>query len=225
MHRIWRGAGLIAFALLGNANPVASQFALGVKAGTVGVGGDFSFGVTPRIALRLGASTIPIKPEGTYSDVTYRVEADGPLLTAHADLYLLRNLRLMGGVFVVPNETTITAIYDGTVNIGGQSYSGADLGELLGQVTSRSLSPFVGIGLGKTVGSRIALALDIGAAFTGEPTLALGANGPCTQIEQCNQQLQANLGREAAEILDEFDRYAKIIPVINLGLHFGFGAR
>src|SRR5262245_27518226 len=144
MHRIWRGAGLIAFALVGNVNPVAGQFALGVKAGTVGVGGDFSFGVTPRIVLRVGASTIPIKPEGTYSDVTYRVEAPGPLLTAHVDLYLLRNLRLMGGVFVVTNETTITAVYDGTVNIGGQSYSGADLGELLGQVTSRSLSPFVG---------------------------------------------------------------------------------
>jgi hypothetical protein len=218
-------AGLMLVTLLGNAGAAAGQIALGVKAGTTGVGGDISVRVAPRIALRAGATVMPIKPEGTFSDVSYQVDIPGPLFTANADIYLLGGLRVMGGMLVGADETTITGIFQGTVDIGGQSYSGAELGALLGEITSNNVAPFAGIGLGKTVG-RLGVSLDIAAAFLGDPTLALRANsGTCSQNAQCNALLQANLVRESAEILDDFGMYARLYPMLTLGLHFRFGAR
>src|SRR5262245_15020539 len=149
----------------------------------------------------------------------------GPLFTAGADLYLTGRLRLIGGVLVGAKEFTIKGIYRGIANIGGQLYSSTELGQLLGQITSSNAAPYAGIGFGKT-GSGAGISLEIGAAFLGEPDLALRVNGGvCSQNAQCNAQLQANLNRESLEVLDEFKKYAKIYPMISLGLHFGFGAR
>jgi hypothetical protein len=189
------------------------------------VGGDISFSVAPRIALRVGGTLMPVKPEGTFSDLDFQVDLPSPLFTAGADLYLLGGVRLLAGIMVGADQTDINGIYNGTVNIGGQPYTASALGELNGQISSRNLAPFLGIGFGKTVGPGVGLSFDIGGAFLGEPRLALSATGPCTTNPQCNTQLQQNLDREAASIQDDLNKYAKIYPMISLGLRVGFGPK
>jgi hypothetical protein len=177
------------------------------------------------VALRAGATMMPVKPEGTFSDITFQVDLPSPLFSVGADLYLLGGLRLMGGVLIGTEQTDIVGIYSGTVNIGGQNYSGAELGNLLGELHAKNLAPFVGLGFGKTVGPGVGLSVDLGGAFLGEPTLALNATGPCTQNTQCNAQLRQNLDREAAEVQDDLNTYGRIYPILSVGLRFGFGPK
>jgi hypothetical protein len=215
--------GVTSVALLASAHPSMAQFAVRAKAGTTGVGGDVSFSVIPRIALRAGATMMPVKPEGTFSDVNYQVELPSPLFTAGADLYLLGGVRLMGGLLFGAQHTDITGIYNGSATIGGQQYSGAELGELVGRVSARRVAPFVGLGFGKSVGPGVGLSLDVGGAFLGTPTLDLNATGTCMNNTQCRAALQTNLSREEAEIQPELEKYAKVFPMISLGLRVGFG--
>ncbi|MGH7466477.1 MAG: hypothetical protein ACRENP_00675 [Longimicrobiales bacterium] len=210
-------------ALMGSARPGSAQFAVRAKAGTTGIGGDVSFSVIPRIALRVGATMMPVKPEGTFSDVTYQVALPSPLFTAGADLYLLGGVRLIGGLLIGAQHTDITGIYSGSANIGGQQYNGAQLGQLLGRVSAKNVAPYVGLGFGKTVGPGIGLSFDLGGAFLGPPTLDLSATGTCTNDAQCNAVLQPNLDREAADIQTDLERYARIFPMISVGVRFGFG--
>jgi hypothetical protein len=223
MRRVAWVLGLTCVALLGNVSFSHAQLAVRVKAGTTGVGGDVSMSIMPRIALRAGATMMPVKPEGTFSDVSYQVRLPSPLFTAGADLYLLGGVRLMGGVLIGADQTDITGIYNGSVNLGGQQYSGTDLGQLFGVVTSKNLAPFAGVGFGKTVGPGIGLSLDVAGAFMGAPSLALSANGPCMTNPICGPQLQQSLDQEEAEMQPDVEKYGKIFPMVSLGIRFGFG--
>ena len=208
--------GVASVAMLSATNNASAQFAVGGRAGTTGVGGEVTFSVIPRFALRATATVIPVKPKGTFDDVEFEVDPPSPMFTAGADLYLTENLRLFGGVLIGADQLVLDGDYSGSVQFGNQTYSGT--GKIVGEVESSSTAPFFGLGLGRTIGSRVNFNLDLGAAILGESTVRLiEITGPAAQSSQAQRDAKI------AEIQDDVDKYAKLYPIISFGISVGVG--
>jgi hypothetical protein len=217
-------AAALALAALSMPTPATAQLGIGARIGTLGLGADVTYGLTNRLALRGGIGVIPLEPEGDFTDVSYKIEPPSPLSTLGVDFYLTSGLRLIGGVLFGTKETDITAQYTGSVTVGGETYNGADVGDILGVVESSSAAPFAGIGLGKGLVSGLNLTFDFGVAFLKEPALTLTADGPlATRQDAQGQAFRASLEEERADIQEELEKYLKYYPIVNIAVRFGLG--
>jgi hypothetical protein len=194
-----------------------AQLAVAAKAGTTGLGGEVSFGLGSRFALRGGVGVIPSKPEFELSDIKYEVDPPTPMFTVGADLYITGGLRVFGGLLIGADKLDITHDYNQTVTFGGQTYTGS--GTITGTIETSSTAPFVGLGLGRTIGSGIGLFLDLGAAILGESEVTVDATGPVRNAPDYNTRRQA----EEDKIQDQVDKYVKVYPMISIGLRIGLG--
>ncbi|MEX2281657.1 MAG: hypothetical protein WEE89_04115 [Gemmatimonadota bacterium] len=208
--------GAACAALMGATSTGSAQLAIGARAGTTGTGGEVSFGIIPRIALRGTGTVIPFKPSGTFDDVEFEVDPPSPLFTIGADLYVTNSIRLFGGLLIGADKLGIDGHYSGSVQFGNQTYTGE--GDIIGAVETSSTAPFVGLGFGRTIGSGIGVNFDLGAAILGESTVRLiEITGPAAQ------STQAQRDEKIAEIQDDVDKWAKYYPMISIGIRFGLG--
>ena len=208
-----------ASALLVCAQPGVAQLGIAAKAGTTGVGGELSLGFGTRMVLRGSATAIPLKPTGTFSEVEYQVDPPTPMFTAGLDFYLIGGMRLFGGVLFGADKLGLDGTYNGSVQFGDQTYQGT--GTVNALVERSSTAPYFGIGFGQTVGRGLGVFVDIGGAILGETTVSLNATGPVTQAPD----YEANRLKEQQNIQDNIDKYAKVFPMVSLGLRFGLGGR
>jgi hypothetical protein len=227
MSRASRFAPL--FALLAAVPSLDAQgVGVAVHAGTLGLGADVGIAVHPRIGLRAGANFMPVKPDFTISDIRYSVSVPSPQFTGAVDLFLVGPLRLTGGLRVSASDFTVEADLSGsseTVDVGDTTYTGADVGVLTGTLESNQFAPYAGIGIGRVGGSRLGFFLDLGVAFTGEPSVAFTSDGSINNDPLAGPVFRAELNREAAQVEDE--SLLKYYPILSVGLSFGFstGAR
>jgi hypothetical protein len=218
MRRIPVGCLVICAALITQTTQASAQFGIAAKLGSTGVGGEVSYGIK-RFALRGSVTAIPVEPKVTLSGIEYQIDPPGPLFTLGADFMVGYNFRLIGGLLIGADELTGSGDYNGTVNIGDQTYAGS--GTITALIESSSVAPFLGIGLGRTIGRGVGVTLDLGAAILGETTVALSATGPITQ----QPNYEANRQREEQRIQDDIDKYVKVYPMLSLGLRVGVGPR
>ena len=215
-------ARLAAVVLLASARPaMAQQLGVGSRTGTLGLGAELAVGVTRHLAVRGGIGFFPVEPKQEFSDLEFTVELPGPLTTLGVDFYPTGGgFRLVGGILFGAETTTIEGTYLGQVEIGGREYLGQDLGELVGVFTTSNAAPFAGIGFGRHTGG-FGLTVDLAAAFLGDPGFTVQAteNNAVTS----SPEFQADLAQEEAAILEDLDRYARVFPVLNIGLRFKVG--
>src|SRR5688500_3067606 len=198
--------------------PASAQLAIAAKAGTTGVGGEVSFGLGSRLALRGSATIYPIKPKFTISDVEYEAEPPAAIFTGGVDLFLTPGLRVFGGVMSgVDNLLTLNGDYNQSVQFGDRTYTGS--GTITANVSSKKLAPYAGIGFGRTIGSGIGLTFDVGGAMLGESTVTLSSTGPINSAPD----YEANRQREQDNIQEYVDKYAKIFPMLSIALRIGLG--
>lgn len=201
-------------------HPVHAQtprLAVAARAGTAGLGGEVALGLTPRLSLRGGVGWLPFEYEATYDDQRYSVDPPGRYLTLQADLALVGPLRFTGGLLHRSGPVVFDADLQGQVEVGDQTYTSE--GRLDGEVHSAATSPFLGLGIGHTVGSGMGIYLDVAVAFTGDPDLELVASGPITQ----EPGFQAELEREQARAEADLNDYYRYWPVVSLGVRWGLG--
>jgi hypothetical protein len=212
---------LTAAALVVAAQPAAAQFGFAAKAGTTGIGGEASYGLSSRFALRASATVIPANPTFSVNNKDFEIDPPSPMFTAGADLYLTGGLRLFGGALIGADQAGLSTTYSGTVTFGEGTQPVSGSGRILVNVESSAVAPFAGIGFGRTFGSGVGLMLDLGAAMLGESTASLQADGPITQINGYEEQRRI----EEQKIQEKVDKYAKILPMVSLGLRVGLGSR
>jgi hypothetical protein len=191
------------------------QVSVALKAGTVGVGGDVAFALTDRLTLRAGLGLLPIEYDGTFDDQDYRVEPPPRYLTLGADVHLVGPLRLIGGLVHRSDPVRFEADLEGSVEIGDRTYTSE--GFLEGEVESATVAPYLGFGLGRSVGRGLGVYLDVAVAFTGDPDLTLEASGPITE----QPGFQTELEREQARAQEDLDSYYRYWPVLSFGVRLG----
>ena len=213
-------AALIALAVPAVAS---AQLSVSGRAGTLGLGGEVSFGLGRMLALRGGLGFIPYTYEDVFEGVNYEVTAPERIWNVGVDFYPLGNgLRLSAGVL---NRPSIDLLANGqqSANIGGRQYTG-NL-NIQGSLTNESeTAPYASIGFGRASGRGLGFFVDLGAAFLGEGEINL--TGTCTETttgQPCpefDQRLQQEEDEANAQ-LDDFGSYVKVHPILQFGFRIG----
>lgn len=218
-----------------------SRFALGIRAGTSGLGAELSMRLSPRFDVRAGYYGGSYSDEVNYDGIDY----DGELSIGAGSLMLdfrpfAGAFRVSAGAFTTTPDIDFSHVAnDETLQIGNAEYT-AD-GRLDGSVDLGDVAPYAGIGWGGgSSDSGLGFSLDIGVVFAESPAIALQATGRAcnSTVAGCDpdgftgfdvndpddaraQVFRDELEQErqnAESDVADYDLY----PVVSLGLHYRF---
>ncbi len=209
---------LLVFSSPGRAE--TGDMALGVKAGTLGVGAELTIGLLPYFNARVGLNGFKYSYDTKIEEIDYDLDLNlfsGSLLF---DWHFLGgDFRLTGGLVLNFNDLDMKANTKRShYIIDDIAYSTDDVGHLKGTIDFNTVSPYLGIGWGDAVGGGpICFFMDLGVLFQGSPQADLSVTGPIGS----NADFQRHLRNEENEIEDKTDGYAWY-PVFAIGVAFKF---
>lgn len=195
----------------------AQNTAIGASLGTPGVGLQLSAKVNDLVVLRGAVDGISISRDEDYSDVDYDGKAKLFTGGVFADLHPGGGpFFVSGGAYVGTRKINLRAQPTAPVEIGGQTFTPAQVGRLDGEAKLSNFQPFLGLGFDNTFsGERSwgfrALA---GVAFSKRPDVELTASGGTLSADP---NFQARLRAEEADAREDAKDF-RYFPVIQVGL-------
>jgi hypothetical protein len=197
-----------------------SGWAVDVKAGTFGIGGDLSRSIVPRaLNLRVGASFFPYTTDFDEEGISYNARLKLSAIPIALDAFPFKNwFRISGGVVINLNEVTGTArSAEGTVDLGGTTYNLSSLGQLNGKVKFNRASPYFGLGFNNPIkkSGHLGFFTDLGVMYHGNPKASL------TVTNQSIPGLQQSIDKEVQEVNQDLEGFSWF-PVIQFGLSYKF---
>lgn len=191
------------------------KYALGLKAGTYGLGGELVAVISPRIQLRMGGTymrlDMPINSE------LFAIKAENVLKTGSVSLLASwqagDKLYFSGGALYNMFENSITGSPSEGLVFEALTFDPAQV-ELL-TVTMKpgnTISPYFGIGYGRVVSKNkiVSAAIELGGVYHNTPEIGLDTHGALTPGENLEQQ----------QLLQEAASSFKVLPVVNMQLTF-----
>jgi hypothetical protein len=197
--------------------PAAAQAdgSLGVRAGTLGLGVEFSYPISQRLGVRLNADSYKYSRKFNQDGIDY--DGDAKLKTGSLLLDwfpFAGNFRISAGPVYNGNKLLLSTP-NTALTINGTPYQA----QLDGQVDFKKYVPYAGIGYGRPIGSGLSLTFDLGVIFQGTPTATL--NGTCSPAPACTAQFQTDLKAQEASLNDKIKDF-RYYPVATLGLAYTF---
>jgi hypothetical protein len=206
-------------AALSLATPVSAQdVGLAFHVGSLGLGADVAVAIHPNVGLRAGGNFFPFGINFTTSGIDYSLDLPSPQFMLLADLYPAGSFRVSAGLMISSANFDLTGELDGLVNIGGSTYTPAEVGNLTGTLETRDVSPYIGIGFGNPASGRVGFFLDLGVAFRGNPQASATVDGPISAAPG----FQQDLDREIQDIQDDVENII-VYPVLSIGISIGLG--
>ncbi len=201
---------------------LAERFALGVKAGTSGIGPEITVHVSEQVRARLGHGIFSQDRTETTREFSAALDFDLDLDIGMTQLTLDFHpgggqFRGTAGIIFNGNELEGSAIPgEGVFDIGDNQYSAADIGELNARLSFDSIAPYLGIGWSNslTADGRLGYSIDVGVAYVGSASVDLTATNE-------TPQLSADLDRERAELEDDLNP-TEYWPVVSAGITWRF---
>lgn len=195
----------------------SSPFAVGANLGTPGIGAELQVQVSSSLVLRGDADWLSYSRGESWSGVDY----DGKLKSTTAGLFAdwhpgATGLLVSGGAYFGDRKVDLSATPSGSVVVGGQSFTPAQVGRINGSAKLSKVQPFAGVGWDNTFmgdgawGFR-ALA---GVAFSSDPEVSLTSSGG---VLSSDPTLQARLRQEESEVRDDAKNW-KYFPVVQIGV-------
>lgn len=211
---VWGLALLLVLILTGPETATAQRAALGVRAGTPGIGWDFTVGLNERFHARTGASYFGYgRTEGADADdVDLAIEWDARLFSVSAlvDFYPWprRGIRLSGGLLYNGNLGDVEVEATEPYTVGSRTFTPDELGRLDGELSFSTLAPYLGVGFGNvlSMSRRVGVALDLGMLYHRRPFVDLDGDGMIQPTAEQSPQLEENL--------ESF----RFFPVVSLGI-------
>jgi len=128
-----------------------SIFGVAVTGGTLGIGPEVSARISPLIGVRGSATFRGFSHSVNGDDLEYNGKLKLASIGAALDLHPFGNgFRVSGGARYNKNRVKLNATPDAsrTVNIGGTTYTGAQIGRLDGTVRVKEFTPTLTLGYG-----------------------------------------------------------------------------
>jgi len=191
------------------------------KVSTQGLGVELSGSAYDGISVRVGFNYFDYGREFDSDDITYDADLTLKSVNFLVDWYPFESgFRITGGGVWDMNKLTGTALASDNYSIGSRDYTQDQVGILTGQVDFRDISPYAGIGFGRTVSkeSGWGFIADFGVVFTGSPRVNLVSSGG---ILSDHPILLADLQSEADSVSDDIKVF-KFYPVIALAVTYSF---
>ena len=200
------------------ASAADSNFGLGVRAGTLGIGMEATWRALPWMDLRAGFNRYDYNSRDTHAGISYNATLAFDNYYATANLrFPLNPLRLTAGVFSNGNELRLISAGDGRLKIGGSTFNRADVGTLRSITSFSTTAPYLGIGGDFTIFRRVGLNLDLGVLWQGKPKITLNADG----VLASDSIFRSALAAERRELDDDIGSY-ETWPVFSLGIVVNF---
>lgn len=212
---------IVAFSLaftLWPAGVQAQHTGVALHVGSMGFGADLIISVDKHLGFRVGGNVFPFDIDIQSSDVTYSLSAPSPQFLAVIDLVPAGAFRISAGALFAQSDFEVVAQLTEAVEIGGAFYAPSDIGNLTGTFDTRTVSPYVGIGVGTAASDGVGFFADLGIAFHGRPLVTVVVDGPIALVPQ----FQQDLDQEVQAIQDDVDN-VRVYPVLSLGIVIGFG--
>jgi hypothetical protein len=212
-------AGVLTLALAASGAAVAdNNFGIGLKAGTLGIGVEGMWRPLPYMDIRLGANSYEYGYDGTQAGVNY--DATLNLETYYATLnfhFPVSPLRISLGAFSNGNGFDLVSAETGSYDIGGTTFTAADIGQLTSTTSFSSTAPYLGFGFDFSIGGKVGLNMDFGVLWQDEPTVSMNATGLLAN----DPTFLAAVETERQQLQDDMSSF-KAWPVISLGFVFNF---
>jgi hypothetical protein len=211
---------------------IAADVGVGVKAGTLGYGADFSVTLTKTINARISLTTLSIDSQA--ETVTVGDASNEGTISATADIdfgssALLFDWHVFDGTFHLTAglvKADIGVNFSGRLGdsftIDGQLVEVSDIsGPITGDVNvSDSYKPYIGLGWGRksAADSGFSFSAELGAAFV-DPQVRLNGTVASNRITQAELDERLDAARNSAKN-DLAD--LKIWPVVSIGVNYAF---
>ena len=201
--------------------PAYADVTINGKVSTLGLGMEVAFPMVQSIDGRIGLNTFKynnINKTSTSNGLATDYNGDLNLssLEALADWHpFTGSFRMSGGLIYNKNNLNMTARpTGGSVNIGGQTYTGVTSGQYVNAaIEFKKVAPYLGIGWGRTPkNTGLSFTSDIGIMYQGSPKANVTTNvpGASASINQANSDLNSSLSSY------------KFYPVISVGVGYTF---
>ncbi|SMO89188.1 hypothetical protein [Gracilimonas mengyeensis] len=195
---------------------VQAQMSIGLKAGSTGIGGEFTKSITEKLNARVSGSFFSYSQDGVYADddpsIAYDVQGDMTSIGLLVDYFPTKRwLKVSAGVYYHDFIVDGGAVPNESYTLDDKTFQPEKLGSLTGTVDYDSkIVPYAGIGLGNPLapGSRVKVNFEIGAMYTNSPNVTMEGEGMIAPT--------ANQDQDFENGLSDFQFY----PVINLGVSF-----
>ena len=196
------------------------------EVGTTGYGGAIQWTASPYVGLSLGynGGNISWRDDLSVNGTKYDVDMDNNNVYLNAEIHpwgtsdnrWAQGTYFAAGVAYLDNDYDLSQrSKDGNVKLNGTNYSYN--GELRGQMNYKNnIAPYVGVGIAPKFGKNWGVFGEIGAYYTGNPTVNLDADG--TFINANVGSAEADLKAEQQKIAND-DKYAWL-PVGKVGVNF-----
>ncbi|MEM6707407.1 MAG: hypothetical protein AAF648_01345 [Pseudomonadota bacterium] len=212
-------AGLVSLGAIAFPAPTLAEFTLGPKAGTLGFGLEGSYAFNDRFGIRAGLNTFDYSWDDDLDGVSY----DGDLELQSTALLLdyrpaANGFRISAGILL--NGTEINGVADpaATYDIGENTYTFEESGDLSATAEFDRISPYVGIGYDFRRESAIRISFDLGVAFQGDPDVSIRTVGGTLSDDST---LRADLDAEEASFQSDLEGL-DIYPVLSIGISYAF---
>lgn len=215
------GVGLLlpaaSLALAGTA--WAEGHSVAAKAGALGLGVEYAYLVTDRVAVRFGLNGSEYGFDAEESGIEYDFDLVWDSTSVAVDFHPMRGpFRLTGGLLRNDNRLEAVSRAADNVTVGDTTYTPEEIGTLTARVEFDDTAPFAGIGWDwSRKRRRFGFSFDMGVVKQGTPRVSLTADGPIVSQPQFADDVDAEEAELSAS-LDDFD----LLPFATLGLVFRF---
>ncbi len=195
--------------------------AVGGVVRTVGGSIEGQAQITPYIQLRGGYNYFSYTVDQSFDGIQYDGDLDMSTFGAFADVRPFANSFIIsGGAYIGDKTLNLLANPTGDVEIGGQTFTPAQVGSLRADAQLEEVAPFVGLGFDTTFqgSSNWGFRGIVGAMFTGTPTIDLTSVGGVLSNDPA---FLAEVAEEEANLRDDIQDY-EVYPVVQLGVTFRF---
>lgn len=208
----------LAASMLAPAAVLAEGQSVGLKVGALGLGVEYTYAFTERIAVRGALFGSELGFDVEESGIDYEADVVWDSISAGVDFHPLKSaLRLSAGFLKNDNRLELFSQPTGSVTIGDEPYTPAEIGTLRGDVRFDDTSTYFGIGWDWSRDKRVfGMSLDLGVVDQGDASVTLRGTGLLFDDPAFLQDLDA----EIADIEDEVD--LDVVPFLTLGFQFRF---
>ncbi|MDH3442248.1 MAG: hypothetical protein OEM63_15930 [Gammaproteobacteria bacterium] len=212
------GILLLAISTCGVANADDSQWGVGIKAGTLGLGLEARWSGLPYMDVRLGANQYTLDASGRQANVLYESELNLETYYLTANFHFpLSPFRVTAGVFSNANEFNMASAEPGDFNVGGDFYTANEVGSMVATTSFASSAPYFGLGFDFELFGKAGLNFDFGVLWQGEPEVALTADGSLFD----DSTFLASLEAERLDLEDDMSAF-KAYPVVSISFVYNF---
>ena len=196
---------------------------LGIRGGTLGGGGELSYALSQRAAVRVNADGYNRTQSKTHDNIDYDMKLKLQTASLMGDWFpFANNFRVSLGAMFNGNKFTLKGLPTGPgYTINGTFYPASDVGSFDAAVDFNKAAPYFGIGYGRPINGGLSLIFDLGVMSQGSPKSKIDVTcGAGTPLATCTA-LQNDAAAEQSR-LDESLHSFKYYPVISLGLAYTF---